>query len=272
MWHELFMQRALALAAMLGPLCGLLGVFVTGRRMAFFSDTIAHGALTGIGLGLWLGMADPTPVMMGFSVLVAWAMLWLKERTALLTDTIMALLLSGSLAFGLILLGLQRRFSGDLHRFLFGDIVLTDGTDLILAGLLLLAVGAWVLRCLGELTLLTTQEDLAHVRGVNVAGLNRVFVVLLALTVGATIRVLGILLVTALLVIPPAAARNWSQTLRQQLLGSVGLGMAGAVGGVMASYGLDLPCGPSIVLVLVGLFAVSLVFGGRQGAGRGGAG
>lgn len=94
MLTEPFMQRALLIALALGPLCGLLGVFVTARRMAFFSDTVAHSALAGVALGLALGL-DPSWPMVGVSLLVALLILWLKERTELLTDTIMALLMSG---------------------------------------------------------------------------------------------------------------------------------------------------------------------------------
>ncbi|MCW5556737.1 MAG: metal ABC transporter permease, partial [Verrucomicrobiae bacterium] len=97
MWHEPYMQRALLTALILGPVCGLLGVFVTARRMAFFSDTVAHSALAGVALGLALGW-EPSWPMAGVSLLVALLILWLREHTLLLTDTIMALLMSGFMA------------------------------------------------------------------------------------------------------------------------------------------------------------------------------
>src|SRR3954465_6944042 len=89
MFTEPFMKRALLAALFLGPLCALLGVFVIARRMAFFSDTVSHSALAGVALGFWLGFVEPTLPMIGFSLLVAVAMVWLKEKTELLTDTIM---------------------------------------------------------------------------------------------------------------------------------------------------------------------------------------
>src|SRR6185295_1067508 len=106
MFSEAFMQRALIAALLLGPMCALLGVFVTARRMAFFSDTVAHGALTGVALGIWFGMADPTLPMVLFSLAIAAGILYLKKNTDLLTDTIMALLLSGSVALGILILSL----------------------------------------------------------------------------------------------------------------------------------------------------------------------
>src|SRR5947207_11045778 len=100
MFTEPFMQRAFLAALFLAPLCALLGVFVIARRMAFFSDTVSHSALAGVALGFWLGFAEPTVPMVGFSLLVAALMMWLKERTEVLSDTIMALLLSGPVALG----------------------------------------------------------------------------------------------------------------------------------------------------------------------------
>ena len=119
------MQRALLAALFLGPLCALLGVFVTARRMAFFSDTISHGALTGVALGFWLGMPDPTVPLIVFSLLIAGAVVWLRERTELVTDTIMALLLSGSVAIGMIILSLLHRRPGDIHVHFFGTATLS---------------------------------------------------------------------------------------------------------------------------------------------------
>src|SRR5215216_1397927 len=98
MFTEPFMQRALLAALFLAPLCAFLGVFVTARRMAFFSDTVSHAALAGVALGFWFGLSDPTWPMIVVSLLVAAGIMWLRENTDLLTDTIMALLLSSSVA------------------------------------------------------------------------------------------------------------------------------------------------------------------------------
>src|SRR5215217_2666717 len=130
MLTEAFMQRALAAALLLGPLCALLGVFVTARRMAFFSDTIAHGALTGVAIGIWLGAADLTIPMVLFSLAIAAGILYLKEKTELLTDTIMALLLSGSVALGILILSLAKGSRGEIHGYLFGDILAISDSDL----------------------------------------------------------------------------------------------------------------------------------------------
>jgi zinc transport system permease protein len=258
MFSEPYMQRALLVALLLAPLCALLGVFVTARRMSFFSDTVAHSALAGVAAGLWLGMADPTWAMLAVSLLVAGLILWLKEKTQLLTDTIMALLMSSFMALGVVGFSLLKGFRGELHRYLFGDILSVGPTDVWLAAAAALVVGVVVFRLLNALTLLTVQEDLAHVGGHSVRGLNYLFVILLTAVVALSIRLLGIILVTSLLVIPPATARNLASTFRQHLLLSVLLGLFGGFGGVAASYQFDLPCGPIIVLTCSALFVISL--------------
>jgi ABC-type Mn2+/Zn2+ transport system permease subunit len=258
MFTEAYMQRALIVALLLGPLCGLIGVFVTARRMAFFSDTISHAALAGIAVGFWLGFSDPTLPMTLVSLGVAVLMLWLKERTELLTDTIMALLLSGSVAFGIVVMSLLKGFRGELDRYLFGDILSVGPTDVALAGVVTFVVGGWVLWNLNALALITAHEDLAHVSGIPVRALNYAFVLILTVVVALSIRLLGIILVTSLLVIPPAAARNLARNLRQELVGAVAAGAIGGFGGVAASFLFNLPCGPSIVLVCVTLFLTTL--------------
>jgi zinc transport system permease protein len=265
MFTDPFVIRALLAALFLGPLCALLGVFVTARRMAFFSDTISHAALAGVAVGLWLGLSNPTAPMVVFCLLVAVALVWLKERTELVTDTLMAILLSGSVALGVIILSRLRNYRGELNRYLFGDILAVGPSDVWSALFLAVIIGAGVLWGLTPLTLLTAHEDLAHVCGVRSRRWNYAFVLVLTLTVALAIRLLGIILVTSLLVIPPAAARNLSRTLREQILISLVAGLAASLGGVLLSYPLDVPTGPAIVMVSILIFIVSLAAGFRRG-------
>jgi ABC-type Mn2+/Zn2+ transport system permease subunit len=259
MFTEPFMLRALLTALLLGPLCGFIGVFVTARRMSFFSDTIAHAALAGVALGFWFGVNDPTLPMIGFSLVVASAILWLKEHTELLNDTIMALLLSGSVALGMVVMSLLKGFRNELDHYLFGDVLSVGWGDVGLAFAVLVVVGAALFWKLNSLALLAAHEDLAHVTGVPVRFLNHAFVLLLTVTVALSIRMLGIILVTSLVVVPPATARNLAVSLRQQILLSFLFGLIGAAGGVALSYPLNLPSGPCITLTLVVLFLLSLV-------------
>jgi ABC-type Mn2+/Zn2+ transport system permease subunit len=148
-------------------------------------------------------MADPTLPLIAFSLLIAGGIIWLRERTELLTDTIMALLLSGSVAVGMIILSLLKRRPGDIHGFLFGDILAIGAQEVWLGAALLGVVGIGIFLWLNDLSLITVQEEMAHVCGVPVRRLNFIFVIVLTLTVAVTIRLLGIILVTSLIVIPP---------------------------------------------------------------------
>lgn len=264
MLSEPFMQRALLMALLMGPFCAMLGVFVTARKLSFFSETLAHSSLMGIALGFWWGFSDPTLVQILFSILIAFGVVWLKEHTKLLTDTIMAVLLSGSVAIGVVILSLLKGYRGELHRYLFGDILATGPTQ-VWSGMVIVVLGTiFVVSYVRSLTLMTLNEDLAQVFGVRVKLLNYVFLILLTLAVALSVRLLGIILVTSLLVVPAAAGRNVSNNLRQHFVMSILVGILSGVIGVIGSYWFDLPCGPMIVLASISLFILSIVAGSIQ--------
>ena len=215
-------------------------------------------------LGIWMGLSDPTLPMAIFSIVIAAGYLWLKENTELLSDTIMALLLSGSVALGILILSLNKASRGEIHGYLFGDILAINNSDLWLAAALLGVILFGLFKALSPIALLTANEDLAHVSGISVRTLNYLFILVLTITVAVSIRLLGIILVTSLLVVPAATARNLSGTLRQQLLWSILAGLVSAVGGTILSYRLDVPAGPTIVLGSIALFTVSLITKARR--------
>ena len=150
-------------------------------------------------------------------------------------------------------------FRRQLDTYLFGNILAIGPQDIWIAALLFVVVGAGMFFKLSELALVTAHEDLAHVCGVPVRKLNYLFVMVLTLVVAASIRLLGIILVTALIVIPPAAARNLSRNLRQHVGFSVAFGLLGGIAGTIASFELDIPCGPAIVLACIGIFLTTLI-------------
>jgi ABC-type Mn2+/Zn2+ transport system permease subunit len=258
MLTEPFMLRALIGALLLAPLCALLGVFVTARRMAFFSDTVAHASLAGTAVAFLVGLSEPTAGMLVVSLVVAAAIIWLRETSGLYNDTIMALLLTGSVALGTTILSRLRGYRGELHRVLFGDVLAVGTTELWIAGALLAVVILGAGRFLSPMSLISANEDLAHVAGVPVRWFNYAFVLVLTMAVTVTIRLVGILLVGALLVIPPAAARLLSRNLRQQIWMAIGIGTLAGVAGVILSYVGNIPCGPAIVLVTIGWFGLAL--------------
>lgn len=254
-----FMQRALVAALLIGPLCAFLGVFVILRQMAFFCDAIAHAALAGIALGLLLQL-HPLAVLVVFSLMVAAAIVFTFEKTTLSRDTIIGVYFSGTLAFGVLVLNAMEGYPIDLMAFLFGDILAVGPWDLAIVAALALVVVVVVLTRLRSFVLLTFNPDLAQVEGLPVRAYHYCFVCLLALVVTAGLKVVGIILVSALIVIPPAAARNVAKTFAAMLVLSALLGLASSLTGVVASFHLDTPTGPTIVMVCVAVFAASCLW------------
>ncbi|MDV2478856.1 MAG: metal ABC transporter permease [bacterium] len=254
-----FMQRALIAAVIIGPLCAFLGVFVILRQMAFFSDAIAHAALTGIALGLLLQI-HPMAVLVVFSLLVAAAIVFTSERTTLPQDTVIGVYFSGALAFGVLVLNAMEGYPIDLFAFLFGDILVVGPLDLFIMAALAIGVVAVVMSRLRVFVLLTLSPDLARAEGLPVRAYHYIFVGLLALVVTAGLKIVGVILVSALIVIPAAAARNLAQTFSAMLALSAALGLASSLAGVVTSFHFDTPTGPTIVMVSIAIFAASCLW------------
>jgi zinc transport system permease protein len=252
-----FMQRALVGAVLMGALCPLLGVFVVIRRLSFFGDAIAHSAFAGIALGIMLGIG-PSVGAVAFAVLVAVGMGALQARSRVPSDTIIGVFFSGCAALGILLIGLMQGYRTSLFAYLFGDILGMGWPDLVTSAVLLGAVAAVVALLRRPLLQVALNRDLAAVQGVRVEALEYTLFVLLAVTVAVSMKLVGIVLVTALLIVPAAAARNLSGSIRQMFGWSTALGVLAAVVGLFCSYWLNTASGPTIVLVCVALFVVSL--------------
>lgn len=259
------MQRAFLVAVIAAPVAGVLGTFITLRRMSFFSDAIAHAAMTGVTLGFALHLARDMsdPGMLGtlvvFCAAIALLMAWLFERTNLHTDTVIAFSYTGSVALGVILIS-RLRGPRVLENALFGDILAALPSDVWLIAGLAVAVLAFLGMNLRALTLCVVNENLARMEGINVRRLNYAFVVVVAVVVALLLRQLGALLISGLIVIPAAAARLVAGTFRGMLVLSGVFGLIGAAVGVFGSYHLDTPTGPTVVLGDVALLTGCLVF------------
>jgi ABC-type Mn2+/Zn2+ transport system permease subunit len=255
-----FMRYALISGLLLGPTCALLGVFVNLRGMAFFSDALAHSALTGVALGFMVDAAtgwklDPTIYVLIFSCLLALGMGWLSQRTPLSRDTITAFTFTGSVALGVILismLGKHRMLEG----LLFGSIYSNGPADIARQAVLAAIVLIFFLTQLRSLTLATLDPELARARGIRPALLHYAFSLLVAAAVAVGLKMLGALLLSALIVIPAAAARIATTSFRTLIALALLLGMLVPPVGIAASATLNLPTGPSIVLVHVAVLAI----------------
>ncbi len=248
-----FMQRAILGGLLTGYTAGLLGSFTIVRQLSFFSDALGHSALLGISLGVLLGLS-PTVVVLPFAVLFALVVTYLLEKTQLWTDALLNIIYSSSLAIAIILLSFMGRYKGGLDQLLFGDILAVQPSDLVMSLLLLLVTTAFMGLTLRTQMLITLHEPLAIVQGVAVSRHRTAFVVLLSLVVGISIKAIGVLLISAFIVVPACAARLLSTTFTGYVVLSAGVGAASAVLGLLLSAFFNLPSGPSIVVTQLLVF------------------
>lgn len=252
-----FMQRALIGGILTGLMGGMLGSFTILRQLSFFSDALGHSALLGISLGLLIGI-NPSVVLLPFAVCFALGVTYLLERTRLWTDALLNIVYSSSLAIAVIVLSFVGQYKGGLNNLLFGDILAVRELDLVFSGLLLIACTVFIGLTLRTQMLLTLHEPLAIARGVSVSAHRTAFIVLLSLVVGISIKAIGVLLVSAFVVIPACAARLLSRTFTNYVALSAGLGALSAVVGMLISAAFNLPSGPSIVATQLVIFLTAM--------------
>ena len=253
-----FMQRAVIGGVLLGILGGILGSFLILRRLSLFGATVGHSAILGVVLAALLEL-PATWTLIGFTVAFGLGVIYLIDRTNLGNDTVLCICMSGSVALGTIGFSYVKGYRGNLLSILFGDILTIGNTDLILLSLLVVVTLFWIIISLPEQILLTFNRDLALVKGVPVRSYRYFFTVLLAVTIAITIRIVGIVLVNGFLVIPAASARLICQQFVPFLATAAGIGATSGVIGMIISGALNLPSGPSIVLVqLFWFLAVAL--------------
>lgn len=258
-----FFVRALVAGFGVAVVAGPFGCFVVWRRMAYVGDTMAHSALLGIALGFLLGV-DPRFGVTAVVVAVALLLVGLGRSRRLPLDTLLGILAHASLALGLVVLAMMAWLRVDLFAYLFGDILAISGADIAViygggaVALFGLAV-AW-----RPLLASTVDADVARAEGMPVVFAHLAFMLLLALVVAVSMRVVGVLLITSLLVIPPAAARRLAATPEGMAVVAAGVGLVSVAGGLSASLYLDVPSGPAVVVAAAFLFAVSLLPGPRS--------
>jgi zinc transport system permease protein len=252
------MQRAMLGGILMGLMGGMIGSFTILRQLSFFSDALGHSALLGISVGLLLGL-NPSIVLLPFSVMFALVVTYLLERTRLWTDALLNIIYSSSLAIAIIALSFVGQYKGGLNNLLFGDILAVRELDLVFSFLLLLVCFGFVGLTLRTQMLVTLHEPLAIARGISVSAHRTAFIVLLSLIVGVSIRAIGVLLVSAFVVIPACSARLLSRTFANYVILSAVLGAFSAVCGMILSAAFNLPSGPSIVTIQLAIFLVAIV-------------
>lgn len=253
-----FFIRAVLAGIGVAVVAGPLGCFIIWRRIAYVGDAMAHSALLGVALGLFLDI-NLTAGVVVVTTTIAVALVALQQRQWLSSDALLGILSHASLSLGLVAIGLMAWLRLDLMGYLFGDILAVTPADLAWiygGGVLVVAALVAIWR---PLLAATVHQDLAQAEGVPVGRVQVIFMVLIALIIAMAMKLVGIILVTALLIIPAAAARPFAATPERMAVLAALIGAAAAVLGLYASLYLDTPSGPSIVLVAAVLFGLSLI-------------
>jgi zinc transport system permease protein len=266
-FHYAFFVRGLLSVVLLAPLLGGMSHLVVARRLSFFSAALGQAALTGLTIGLVL-LGEPLNGayggIFGFCFLSALAMVYVKRHSALPSDTLVGVFLSMTLGLGICLLvAVTKRFNiHQVEAVMFGSLLTVTDTDLavlLATGIVIAVVFAWIYN---QLLLDSLDGALARVSGVPSAVLDYLFVMLLTAAIVVSLKVIGALLVEAMVVVPAAAARNLARTTRAYLAFSIATAFVAGVGGLFISSRLLVPSGGAVVLAMSAIFFVTLAIGG----------
>lgn len=253
-----FIQHAALALLVLAPLCAMLGVQVVNFRMAFFSDAISHSAFSGIALGVMFHV-DPRLAIVVFGLLVGLSITYVRRGTLLPLDTIIGVFNSAIIAFGVAVVSAKQGSVRDFQSFLYGDILSITANEIVVLVVILLSVIAYNLFSFNRLLALSLHEELAATEGISVRLNTYVVNLLLALVVAFGIRAVGILLITALLIVPAAAARNIARNVRQMFWWNMLISLSSAFLGLLLSLRYDSAAGATIILVATGWFLVTMI-------------
>lgn len=255
-----FMKNALLAVLVAAPLFGTLGSFVVSNKMSFFSDAIGHSALTGIAFGVLLGIKEPMVAMVGFSLILGFAIITVKTRGKSSADTIIGVFSSTSVALGLVLLSATGNFAR-YQKYLIGDILsITPKEIALLVAVAVVTAILWIFLY-NKMLLTNLHRTLAKSRGIPVFATEQIFALLTALIVTTSIRWTGLLIINSLLVLPAAAARFVTRNTRNYLLVSIVISLVSSILGLALSYYIGAASGATIVLVNGAFFLVCLGIG-----------
>ena len=256
--HYTFMKNAFLAILLITPLFGLLSTMVVSNRMAFFSDSLGHGAFTGIAIGVLLGMTSPLLSLIIFSIAFAVFITYIKNRSTASTDTIIGVFSSTAIAIGLMIMSHGGGFN-KFSSFLIGDVLSITADDLKAVLLVFVLVLAGWGFLFNRLLVLSINSAFARSRGISTFWVESIFAALLAVVVAISIQWVGILIINALLVLPAAAARNVTNNVKGYQLVSVIIAMASGFSGLLLAYYFNMAAGATIVVLAALLFFVTLM-------------
>lgn len=259
-----FMQRALLVSALAATACGIVGTFVVLRGMAFLGDAIAHSALTGMAVAFLFG-ANIFLGALCWAVPASLVISTLSRRSGIRIDAIIGVVFAGGFAVGVIIINSLASYAGDLLGILFGNVLGASWTDVLTVGVLALGVTGVIGALYKELVFTTYDPTVAEAAGVPVRFLEYLLPLLVALTTVAAIKTVGNVMVMSLLVVPSVTGTLLAQRLLSIMVASVACALTAVIVGLYCSFYFDLPTGPTIVVVSVGLLLLIVVVSPRRG-------
>ncbi len=258
-----YMQRALFAGTLIGIVCAIIGTYVVLKGLSFIGAGIAHASFGGVALGFFLKV-NPVLTAVIFCMGIAWGIGLVSRKGRVKEDTAVGIFFASTMAFGILLIGLMKVYNVDLFGYLFGSILAINREDVWITILLSAVVLVLVLLFFKELLFVTFDAEMAAVTGVPAARIYFLLISLIALTVVLSIRVVGIVLVSALLVTPAAAAYQLTENFRRMMGFSVLIGVSSTVGGLLLSDLLNTPSGATIVLLATLIFFVAALISPRR--------
>jgi zinc transport system permease protein len=254
-----FILRGIEVGLIIGAISPLIGIFLVLRRYSLIADTLSHVSLAGVAVGLWLNV-NPLLTAIGVSVASSFAIEKLRLSKKVYGESALSIFLSGSLAIALIILSLAHGFSVDLFNYLFGSILTVKQSDVYIILGVGIVVLISVLLLYKELIYITFDEEAARVGGIPTKLINNIFIVLAALTVALAIPIVGILLISALIVIPVVSALQLKKSFWKTLILAEVFSITSVFVGILASFYLNLPAGGAIVLTTLIIFVLTMLY------------
>jgi zinc transport system permease protein len=253
-----FMQRALIAGIAVAAICSVIGLFLVLRKHSLFGDAMSHVAFGGLSIGLFLNLY-PIWTAFAFTIVAALGITKLTDSIKIPPDSSVAVLLSSGLAVGIVLISLSGGFSLDLFSFLFGSILLTSTQDAVAIVLLSIVILSIIATMYRRLMYVTFDDKQAGVSGINVKLVNYVFIVLAAITVVTSVRLVGVLLISALIVLPNITAILFGKGFKRTAMISICIAIASVVSGIIISYIVNVAPAGAIVLMSVGMFLCTIM-------------
>ena len=256
MFDYQFMINAFIAILLVTPLFGLLSTMVVSNRMAFFSDSLGHGAFTGIAVGVLLGSSSPLISLVIFSIAFALLITYIKNRSRVGADTVIGVFSSTAIAVGLMIMSSGGAFN-KFSSYLIGDLLSITVDDLIALSIVFVAVLAMWALLFNQLLVMSINASFARSRGIAALRVEAIFAAMLAVVVSISIQWVGILIINSLLVLPAAASRNVTNDVKHYNLMSVMIALISGVSGLMIAYEFDTAAGATIVVIAAAIYFIT---------------